>query len=742
MKKVLLVDDEKPYLFALSDILHNDGYKVIPLESSDNIENILIKEEPDCVVIDATLEGVSGFEVSRNLKKNCDFSTIPVILLIPGNGDYKLFDAVTSGANDCIQKPVKRQELLEKVNHQIEIREQDTKAKTLNDMVYKVLDKSTFGLIILNFDCEILYHNKEVTGFLGSDIDLKGKSIFEVFKSEAEALKDMIDNKKHALKSDLYLFTLNEFASGFSLFVESNKENEKKSDVVLNDVVSDLVFSNTHSSLSGKFGNYLKITYGAKDFFVAVFSEGKCIFVNPDKDKSFLEVSKDASFLTNMFSDDNIFLGNISNLSHTDASYFKEKGFLSYIAIPVKREKAAILILSRQKDGFLNYPESLIYISRIYFYLYRKSLKAKDYASKPFGALVDTFKKTLSLSDVSYAFVLEGDILYSDAGVLSSYNTDILDFFKGELGERDYHLLVSSMKAPEDKLHLKFSLKRGFDLEVNVLNIEDNLNLCIFSPDKKSITAAFKSRLKTIDGDDFSKTLKELLHFFADILASDDTLFFTYQKEENAFKLKYSSGNIIKTEKAFSFTSELPEISAFRTAEIKDRNPVAVLDIFYDLGIKSAICIDVFYNSDVCSKLYIVSKKENFFCDFQSDIICAILPDIESVLLRLLKGKAELSFETDNNIILSLTRDAIFKLDNKGIILSVNNAIQQLLGHTPGELVNTHINEICAAENKWELLISKQGRYAFKNKKGGKKPFDTEYKKIDASGYYVVFHRI
>ena len=56
--------------------------------------------------------------------------------------------------------------------------------------------------------------------------------------------------------------------------------------------------------------------------------------------------------------------------------------------------------------------------------------------------------------------------------------------------------------------------------------------------------------------------------------------------------------------------------------------------------------------------------------------------------------------------------------------------------------MGTPIDDICAAENKWEILISKPGRYAFKNKKGGKKPFDTNFKKLNGTGYYVVFHRI
>ena len=253
MKKVLLVDDEKPYLFALSDILHNDGYKVIQLDSAENIDDIIKSSQPDCIVIDATLKETSGFEISRKLKKNSDFSDIPLILLIPVNGEYKLYDAVASRANDCIEKPVKRQELIEKVERQISLRERETKTKALNDMVYKVLDKTSFGLLILNFDFEVIYYNKEISGYLGSDVSLIGRKIWDIFKNEAELLKDMLNNKKHIAKSGLLLFTLNEFPSGYSLFIESNNVENDGECALLSETLSDIVLSESQSSLYKNF---------------------------------------------------------------------------------------------------------------------------------------------------------------------------------------------------------------------------------------------------------------------------------------------------------------------------------------------------------------------------------------------------------------------------------------------------------------------------------------------------------
>ena len=73
---------------------------------------------------------------------------------------------------------------------------------------------------------------------------------------------------------------------------------------------------------------------------------------------------------------------------------------------------------------------------------------------------------------------------------------------------------------------------------------------------------------------------------------------------------------------------------------------------------------------------FIASKKKNSFCTFHLDVLGRIMQDLSTLILRTIKGEAELALETGNNMLLSLTGDAIFKVDDKGKIISVNNAIE------------------------------------------------------------------
>ena len=90
-------------------------------------------------------------------------------------------------------------------------------------------------------------------------------------------------------------------------------------------------------------------------------------------------------------------LGNLSALNSEDASFFKDKGFLSYIALPCKSSDDALLILDKKESAFLNYTESLPVVSNIFMARYKRIDKTLQHGNNIYGSVIEVLKKNIKL---------------------------------------------------------------------------------------------------------------------------------------------------------------------------------------------------------------------------------------------------------------------------------------------------------------------------------------------------------
>ena len=109
MKKVLIIDDEKPTLAMFQLFLEAYGFEVLTAENGE--EGILAfkKENPHIVFTDIKMPGMDGFEVLRRIKALAPSS--PVIVTT-GHGDKDLEKkALDLNATDFIHKPIQKEAL-------------------------------------------------------------------------------------------------------------------------------------------------------------------------------------------------------------------------------------------------------------------------------------------------------------------------------------------------------------------------------------------------------------------------------------------------------------------------------------------------------------------------------------------------------------------------------------------------------------------------------------------------------
>ena len=120
-KHILVVEDERMTARLLVYRLKAQGHKVEHKE--DGIDGLeYIKEhQPDILVLDVMLPGMSGFEILENLKdEKFDLSKTKVIMLSTKSRAEDISRGFKLGAVEYLPKPFKMDEFLLRLNRMIE----------------------------------------------------------------------------------------------------------------------------------------------------------------------------------------------------------------------------------------------------------------------------------------------------------------------------------------------------------------------------------------------------------------------------------------------------------------------------------------------------------------------------------------------------------------------------------------------------------------------------------------------
>ena len=111
MAKILLVDDDVEFGKALSKLLNGEGHNAsVVLNTSEGLK-LLKKEDFDLVFADLSLPGENGIALLESVKK--EHPGLPVVI-ITAFGDWDTYArALEKGASKFINKPVKKEEILQ-----------------------------------------------------------------------------------------------------------------------------------------------------------------------------------------------------------------------------------------------------------------------------------------------------------------------------------------------------------------------------------------------------------------------------------------------------------------------------------------------------------------------------------------------------------------------------------------------------------------------------------------------------
>jgi len=110
--KVLVVDDEPNIREVVSLYLRRDGHAVVSAGDGDEALRLYQQTQPDLVVLDLMLPGLSGLEVCRRLQAN---RRVPLIMLTAKGEEEDRIVGLGVGADDYMVKPFSPRELAARV---------------------------------------------------------------------------------------------------------------------------------------------------------------------------------------------------------------------------------------------------------------------------------------------------------------------------------------------------------------------------------------------------------------------------------------------------------------------------------------------------------------------------------------------------------------------------------------------------------------------------------------------------
>jgi FixJ family two-component response regulator len=126
---VFVVDDDSSMREALTDLITSIGHSVEAFKSAPEFLEHRRRDAPACLVLDVRLPGLSGLDLQRELVRA--EAPLPIIF-ITGHGDIPMsVRAIKEGAVEFLVKPFRDQDLLDAIQHALEIDQAARQERTI-----------------------------------------------------------------------------------------------------------------------------------------------------------------------------------------------------------------------------------------------------------------------------------------------------------------------------------------------------------------------------------------------------------------------------------------------------------------------------------------------------------------------------------------------------------------------------------------------------------------------------------
>lgn len=115
IKPILIVEDESAVRELLAATLMGAGYEVMETATAGEAQRVVGDRLPLLILLDWMLPEMSGLEFAQWLKRDDQFSTVPVIMLTARDDEHNKVQGLEAGVDDYVTKPFSTRELLARI---------------------------------------------------------------------------------------------------------------------------------------------------------------------------------------------------------------------------------------------------------------------------------------------------------------------------------------------------------------------------------------------------------------------------------------------------------------------------------------------------------------------------------------------------------------------------------------------------------------------------------------------------
>ena len=115
MVTILVVEDDKPILKMLRDLLEGANIHVLTATEITEAQTLIAQSTPDMILLDWMLPDMSGTEWVKRLKRDELYAGIPIIMLTARGEEEDKVKALDIGVDDYVTKPFSPRELVARI---------------------------------------------------------------------------------------------------------------------------------------------------------------------------------------------------------------------------------------------------------------------------------------------------------------------------------------------------------------------------------------------------------------------------------------------------------------------------------------------------------------------------------------------------------------------------------------------------------------------------------------------------
>ena len=119
---ILVVDDEAASREPLEILLQGEGYRTCTASNGRAALAMVQQQPPDLLLLDVTMPGMDGYELTSLIKSNPATASIPIVMVTGFTGRGARVVGLNAGAEDILSKPVDAAELSLKVRNLLRLR--------------------------------------------------------------------------------------------------------------------------------------------------------------------------------------------------------------------------------------------------------------------------------------------------------------------------------------------------------------------------------------------------------------------------------------------------------------------------------------------------------------------------------------------------------------------------------------------------------------------------------------------